>query len=380
MRNRTVLLNVRLARFTLMFLGLFLMALGSTQAKPVVRPGDSVNVVCEEEPSLSKDYTITRDGYIVMQFIGAVAVAGLDEPTASAKLAATLIEQRILPRAHIKLKIVGTKTALISYAGAVGKSGDIYPRPGLRLSDVVTVAQPTGAANLERVRITTADGKELGVNFKAFDGKDQTHNPELRAGDRVFFDLVSRPLDVTVTGMVVKPGTVAFNEGMTLRQAVAAAGGPNATADKSVRLERAGQVKEYDISKEDAGLQAGDRIFVPQQQVLTYVQVEGAVMTPRRVPFRDGITLSEAVDAAGGAFAKADLGKVQVVRKVDGKDKIITHDLAAVYASKAGDFELRANDRVNVPMPSQKRAGRTNQALKIIGGLVLGAMFGFLRF
>lgn len=363
-----------------MFLAFLLAVVGYAQSKPIVKPGDSVNVVCEEEPSLSKDYTITRDGYIVLQFIGAVSVAGLDEPTAGAKLAATLIEQRILPKAHIKLKILGTKTALISYGGAVAKAGDVYPRPGLRLSDVVALAQPTPAANLERVRITAADGKELGVNFKAFDGKDINHNPELRAGDRVFFDLITRPQDVTVTGMVMKPGAIAFHEGMTLRQAIAATGGANATADKTVRLERAGQVKEYDVSREDAGLQAGDRVFVPQQQVLTYVQVEGAVMTPRRVPFRPGMTLSEAVDAAGGSFPKADLGKVQVIRSIDGKNKVLTHDLAAVYASKAGDFELRANDRVNVPMPAQKRAGRTNQALKIVAGLVFGAMFGFLRF
>lgn len=380
MEPRTVLFFVRLARFTALFLALLCACVCMGQIKAVVRPGDGVHVVCEEEPSLSKDYTITRDGYIVMQFIGAVSIAGLDELTASAKLAATLIEQRILPRAHVKLTILGTKTALISYAGAVSRAGDLFPRTGIRLSDVVALAQPTAAANLERVRITTAEGKELGVNFKAFDGKNMTHNPELRPGDRVYFDLVSRPQDVTVTGMVAKPGTVGFNDGMTVRQAIAAVGGTNATADRKVRLERAGQVKEYDLSKEDAGLQPGDRIFVPQQQVLTYVQVEGAVMTPRRVPYREGLTLSQAVDAAGGAFVKADLGKVKVIRQVDGKDKTLTHDLAAVYASKAGDLELRANDRVEVPMPSAKRASKTNQALKIVAGLVFGAMFGFLRF
>ncbi len=349
------------------------------QTKSVVKPGDNVNVVCEEEPSLSKDYTITRDGYIVMQFIGAVNIAGLDEPTASAKLAATLIEQRILPKANVKLKILGTKTALIGYGGAVTRTGEIFPRKGVRLSDVVAVAQPTNAANMERVRIITADGKELAINYKAYDGTNEASNPELRAGDRVFFDLMTRPQDVMVTGEVSKPGIMGFKDGMTVRQAVSNAGGVRLSGDpKTVRIEHAGQVKEVDITKADAQLQPGDRVIVSPMAVLAYVNVDGAVQTPRRVPFRDGLTLGQVVEAAGGAHPKADLGKVQVIRKVDGKDKITNHDLAAVYASRAGDVPLSANDRVVVNMPSKKKRG--NDALRIVGALVFGAMFGILKF
>lgn len=357
----------------------FLASLGFGQAKAVVKPGDNVNVVCEEEPSLSKDYTITRDGYIVMQFIGAVSIAGLDEATASAKLAATLIEQRILPKANVRLKILGTKTALISFGGAVAKAGELFPRPGIKLSDVVQIAQPTSAANLERVRIITADGKELTVNYKAHDGKDPATNPELRAGDRVFFDLVSRPQDVLVTGEVSRPGMQGFKEGLTVRQAISNAGGVRLSGDtRTVRVEHAGQVREIDLAKEDAPLYPGDRVIVSPMTVLNYVNVEGAVATPRRVPHREGLTLVQAVEAAGGAHPKADLGKVQVVRKVDGKDKITTYDLAAVYASRAGDIPLNPNDRVVVNMPSKK--GRSNDALRVVGALVFGAVFGILRF
>lgn len=364
-----------------MFLGALLIATGFPQTRSVVKPGDNVNVVCEEEPSLSKDYTITRDGYIVMQFVGAVNIAGLDEPTAGAKISATLIEQRILPKATVRLKVLGTKTALIAYGGAVSRTGDIFPRPGLRLSDIVAAAQPTPAADLERVRITTADGKDLIVNFKAFDGKDMSHNPELRAGDRVFFDLITRPLDVMVTGQVARPGAVPYKDGMTLRSAIAMAGGLSAIGDpKTVRLEHAGQVRDIDLGQEDAPLQAGDRIFVPEQKVLTYVNVEGAVVTPRRVPFREGLTLSQAVEAAGGTVPKADLSKVQIVRAVDGKNQTNALDLSSIYAGKSGDMPLRPNDRVNVPMMGARRSRGMSQTLKVVGAIVVGAMFGILKF
>lgn len=374
-------MNVKLARFLAVVLGLFGVALASCQTKTVVKPGDNINIVCEEEPSLSKDYTITRDGYVVMQFIGAVAIAGFDEPTAAAKVSATLIEQRILPRATVKLKILGAKTALIGYAGAVERPGDMYPREGLRLSDVVAVAQPTAAANLERVRVITATGKELAVNYRAHSGADTVNNPELRAGDRVFFDLMSRPLDVTVTGQVAKPGVLEYKDGLTVKSAISSMGGLSAGADsKSVRVEHAGQVKEVDIDQENVVLMAGDRVFIPEMKVLTYVMVNGAVMKPSRVPFRDGLTLSQAVEASGGPFAKADLKKVSVIRMVDGKEKSVTHDLAAIYASKAGDVPLRANDKINVPMAGAKRSGGSGQVLKIAGAVILGVLFGILHF
>lgn len=367
-------------RLWVVVLALFVSGLSFAQVKQIVKSGDSVSVVCEEEPSLNKDYPITRDGYIVMQFIGAISVAGLTEDVAAAKIAATLIEQRILPRATVRLKVLGSRTALIGYGGAVQKSGEVFPRPGLRLADVVQAAQPTSAANMERVRITTGDGKEIFVNFKRFDGKDQTHNPELRAGDRVFFELVDRPQDVVITGMVKRPGSVPFKEGMTVRELVLAAGGYTAAAnEKLVRLEHAGQVRELDLNTEDAPLQAGDRVFVPQATALTFVTVNGAVVTPRRVPFREGLTLAQAVEGAGGAAPRADLKNVRVVRKIDGKDRIIVHNLSEVYASKAGDMPLRANDVVEVNYPKAVNR-RGNSALQVVGAVVIGAIFGFLRF
>jgi protein involved in polysaccharide export with SLBB domain len=150
---------------------------------------------------------------------------------------------------------------------------------------------------------------------------------------------------------------------------------------KVVRVEHAGQVREVDLETSDTPVQPGDRVFVPQKEVLTYVLVDGLVGSPSRIPFKEGMMLSEAVEAAGGAKEKADLGHVQITRQVDGKDKVMTHDLAAVYASKAGDFPLRANDRVTVPVHVAKKPGRrSNDALKIVGALVIGAIFGIFRF
>jgi protein involved in polysaccharide export with SLBB domain len=355
-------------------------ALVGAQARPaVVKSLDAVGVVCEEEPSLSKNYRISRDGYIIMQFIGAISIAGLSESAAAAKIAATLIEQRILPKATVTLRILGTaENGLVSFSGAVNRAGDLFPRKGMRLSDVVMEAKPTAAADLERVRIVPPDGKEIVVNFAQFDGKNLANNPEVRPGDRVIFDLVNQVQDISVTGMVQRPGVVAFKSGMTLGQAIDAVGGVNPSGDfAGIRLERAGAVVPPPAISRETVLFGGDRIFVPQASVQGSVPVSGAVSNPGPINFRTGLTVGQAISMAGGFKKDADPTKVRVIRKVDDKDRTTTIDLNAIQRGMASDYVLRAGDRVEVD--ATRKRGRNNNVLKVAGLVLGGLLFGILR-
>lgn len=358
-----------------------LVPLSFSQTRVVVKPNDTVNVVCEEEPSLSKDYVITRDGFIVMQFIGAVSIAGLDEKAAAAKLSATFIEQRILARATIRLKIMGSASGgLISFFGAVTRSGDLFPREGLRLSDVVREAQPTAAADMMRVRIVGVDGKTVIVDFAAFDGSKFEHNPLLKSGDRVYFDLIARTPDVSVTGMVARPGLVPFTRGLTVRGAIRAVGGFGPGADESiVRVERQGQTLPVVNTREvDRELMPGDRVFVPGGVAIQFITVTGLVKSPQRLPLRDNMTLLQAIEAAGGAEKGADLTKVKIRRKIDGKEKSMFHNVASAEGGMSGPFAMMANDVVEVNAPPRKSSiSRNSTLLKIAGLALLGFLIGF---
>ncbi|MEQ1823087.1 MAG: SLBB domain-containing protein [Fimbriimonadaceae bacterium] len=372
---------MRRFRFFVVGFLLLLCAFAVGQGKVIVKPGDSVNVVCEEEPSLSKDYVISRDGFIIMQFIGAVSVAGLREDQAAAKLSATLIEQRILQRATIRLKVLGAaKGGLITYSGAIASPGEFYPRTGLRLSDVVKEAKPTTAADLENIRIITATGQTVLVNFSLFDGKSMVHNPEVRAGDRVFFDLVVKTRDIAVLGMVARPGMVPFTRGLTVKGAIGASGGVTPLADdRIVRITRAGAALPLvNLKSGDLELLAGDEVFVPQAVSTDYVTVTGLVQSPKRVPMQAGLTLSRAVEAAGGALKGADTKKVKLTRSVQGKPKVTTHDYELMRLGRAGDVTLMAEDIIEIAEP--KKAGRKrNDLLKIGGIVIIGLLFGILR-
>jgi protein involved in polysaccharide export with SLBB domain len=349
------------------------------QAKRAIKPGDQVSVVCEEEPSLSKDYTVTRDGYIVLQFVGAVNIGGLSEAAAAAKIAQALVSERILTKATVRLNLTARKDQTISYAGAVGRSGELLPRDGLRLSDVVNAAKPTAAADMERILITTGEGKEIWVNFKAFDGKDQRHNPEVRAGDHVFFTLLDRPTEVTVVGMVAKPGPVEHKKGMTVKGAIEAAGGLTALADQdAIRIER-DRVPLPPMNLLEAGrteVKLGDVIRVAQAPATRQVTVMGAVASPKKVAFREGMTVGGAIKEAGGPLGNANLGSIKITRLENGKQRTFTHDLTAVGKGMSGDLPLKVNDVIDVPEGKGRRS--MSPAMKIAGALLL--IFGITRF
>lgn len=350
----------------------------SAVAQSIVKPGDSVSVICQEESSLSREYSITRDGFIIMQFIGAVSIAGLKEAEAATKISATLIEQRILQRATIQLKVIGAASGgLISFSGAVTRSGELYPRAGLRLADVVREAKPTAAADLERVRIIAAGGKIIVVNFSLFDGKDQTHNPEVRSGDRVLFDLLTKNPDISVVGMVRKPGAYQFTRGMSLQDAIDQAGGFTPLGDgRGVRIERDGSTLPPPSNLKEFLLVAGDRIFVPQAAPIGRVNVSGLVTNPGQVELVRGMTLVDAIKAAGGPKKNADLRKVKLHRAVAGKVKVTEIDLSLVGSGKMADPPVQPDDLIEL-VGTRKKAFD----FKTIGSLAaIGILFGVVKF
>lgn len=299
-------------------------AFGSGQAKKYVRPNDVVTVNCAEEPAISKDYTITRDGFIIMQYAGAVRVGGLTETAAANKISQALVKERILPTATVTLQVDSSKLGVISYIGAVTNSGALAPHPGMRLSDVVKAAQPTSDANLQHVRIVTYAGNVFVVNFAAYDGANNVNNPEVLNGDTVCFDSNSQsPVQPGPTGSTPTPNPV--------QQGTQPVPAPTP-------IQHPTQPTTYPEPQPE-----------PTHHPDRTIIVQGAVASPGPVAFHAGITLTEAIQEAGGLYHDSDLGNVTVQRKIDGQIRTYRANVEDIQKGMAGDIALRANDLVDVP-------------------------------
>ena len=89
--------------------------------------------------------------------------------------------------------------------------------------------------------------------------------------------------------------------------------------------------------------------------VVERVYVSGNVARPQEVLFSRGLTLTRALDWAGGVLADADVKRVKVRRDNGTKDgDLISVNLKAIRGGKEKDFVLRPYDIICVPSKKSK--------------------------
>jgi polysaccharide export outer membrane protein len=105
---------------------------------------------------------------------------------------------------------------------------------------------------------------------------------------------------------------------------------------------------ELGDTTQNVALRPGDIVMVPHERRVR-VYVSGAVESPGPIEFSasEGISLLQAVTAAGGPTTRANLSSVTVLRTLpDGTQSKITVDLKKIRKGKAEDFVLQPNDTV----------------------------------
>lgn len=90
---------------------------------------------------------------------------------------------------------------------------------------------------------------------------------------------------------------------------------------------------------EDVSLEAGDTVFIPLKEDVN-VFVVGAVVNPKAIVWREGLTLLDAILGAGSFNKYADENETQVVRAKDGKKEMIP--------VMAGDLILKGDLKQNI--------------------------------
>jgi polysaccharide export outer membrane protein len=202
------------------------------------------------------------------------------------------------------------------------------------LSQTVTV-RPDGMITLPLIRDVPASGKtamDLGAMIEA----------KLSA-------LVNAP-NVTVTvvaatnyrvythGAVVN-GMYALSAPVNALQLLARAGGPAAGADLAAAFILRGKERVPVDLQPKAGsgtvaesypeLEPEDVLVVPFREATRRVLVAGEVRTPSSLPYNEGMTVLDALVAAGGGTEYADLDSARVIRLgADGRQAEIAVDLA----------------------------------------------------
>jgi polysaccharide export outer membrane protein len=327
-------------------------------AQQQIAPGDELSVSVANSKNLTGSYKVGPDGTILMPFLGAVEVQGLTLSEAADKVARILREQRVVLDPQVTVSYADGLPSTASVTGAVKKPGDLQADETTTLDDLLREAQPTDNADLSSVRLTLPDGTKKTVDYGSYKRAGfLSGNPLVPPGSSVYVTILPDVQDVTVLGAVANPGVIPHEPGLTLVRALIAAGGTKDDADLTrIRIKRrSGEQLEANMETVGATtlIEPGDQVFVPVTAGSTYIMVRGAVRNPGLVPYREKMTLMEAVRAAGQPTDNARLNRVEIRRVEDSQTTTTVVDLDQVLRGQASDPEVRAGDTVVVPYPAR---------------------------
>lgn len=348
------------------------LSMALAQDSPRVQPGDSLRITVEGDESLSRVYAVDATGAFRMPLIGLVQAGGRTTDEVAQEIARRLREGNFYRDPKVTVEIAQRAEPKVTVLGAVRRGGDFTLHAGWRLSDALNAAQPTDTADLSAVQLERVNGERLILNYLKFIQEgDESANPLLQAGDRIFVPLRAGGRNVLVLGAVRTPGAFDYESARTLIQAIGKAGGTLPEADTTrIQIRRANQAEPIlvDLNRiqGDLELQPGDQITVPFRSMRQFIVVRGGVNRAGLINYTENMTLTQAIEAAGGPKPNAILERVVILRPTErGKRQRLTVNLLEVAQGVRPDERLLPGDTVEVPEPAQRRAS-AEEPLRIL--------------
>jgi len=255
-------------RLFVVFLALLapVLALAQEPAVYKIGPGDILSLVVHEEASLSGEYKVRETGAVEIPIVGRVEIGGLSQDEATAAITAALTA-KYLKNPHVSVEIKTYASQPVQVLGAVRTPGTFFLKGPTTLLDILSLAGGVLAEkSSQEVHIKRASGGEpITVDLARLLTQGEG-NLILEPNDVV---LIKEGEFVYVNGEVSKPGAVGWKSGLSLSQAVAAAGGANRTAAlRTVYVVREGKTITVNLKSVLKGKEAdfpvrpGDQVYL----------------------------------------------------------------------------------------------------------------------
>ncbi len=292
------------------------------------------------------------------------------QETVDLAAAAAAAKQATILYAGDVMMVPQAEKITIGVLGGVGKAGQLILPPGQTEIDVQTLVLQAGGigpdADKDHALILRAKGTIEDVALQAA-LRDKTKAPVLRQGDVLW--ILPKPEDqfFAILGAVSGVGPHPFRQGMTMADAMAAAGqfGEHADAGNVQLIHANGDRENLDLRPVLKGekvallekpLLPSDVLLVPMQEK-EFVML-GAVNKPGIFPWREKVRLSDAFAQAGGPTERvAAMASVFLVRRT-GTDKPIVMQLDAreliTGRNEAANVTLLPDDTIYVPTHEEK--------------------------
>ncbi len=223
---------------------------------------DTITVQVYGQPDAGVTSRIKADGTIVLPLIGTVKAEGQTQLELADTIKKRLVDGGYFKQPFVNVEINAYLSKTVNVAGKVDKPGVVpldkdYTVLEMLLKSGWIREQGAGYIYLRRAK----GGQEIKLDAEALVRGSPDKNLLLAPGDTLF---VPDADTFFISGAIGHPGTFAILKDMTVRQALAIAGGVTAAgSERKVALIRAG-AKEV-TAKIDAPVQKGDVYIVKER-------------------------------------------------------------------------------------------------------------------
>lgn len=235
-----------------------------------IGPDDTLSITIFGEPDLEKVYKVQADGMIAFPFINNVRVAGLTVRGVESEIRSRLIELKYYENPQVVVEVTGFRSQVVSVRGSVANPGELtLDAREMTLSRALARAgiSPVAGSYVEirRPKRTTSGAIEYDVQtIQRADLDELRVDPRLKTGDDIF---VPKAPVYYINGYVKTSGAMVWKPGITVGEAIAAAGGLAERGTlRGLKIQRLvnGVFKEFDADRNTL-IQPEDQVVVKQR-------------------------------------------------------------------------------------------------------------------
>jgi len=326
----------------------------------VVGPGDELRIQMYGKENASYRLKVNRDGSVEFPKLGPINVAGQSFEQVRAMLGQRIAEQFIGVESAISMGTLRTIQVFVM--------GDAY-RPGAyNVNALTTVTQALQIAggidtvgSLRKVQVKRAGEVIQNVDlYKMLIWGNTEQDIRLRAGDTIF--IPAKGTEVTIDGLVRRPGIYELSGPAGLSNVLALTGGLKAEALREVTVTRRGQngMQVFNLnlaSSRDSSFTIRDGDQVNAKATTTEfdkaIAIKGAVVRQGAYAWQPGIRISQLLkDARRDLKSTADLDYALVVREINANHdiEVLQFDLgrAIQFPGEQDDLLLQQRDQLLV--------------------------------
>lgn len=257
------------------------------QQEYLLGPGDTIAVAVLGDSDLTRTVIIRPDGKINMPLIGDVVAAGQTSVQLSERLATALKVYLRNPQVSVSVTGFHVEKVYVFLVGQVTRTGPVEIEKGWTVMEVMAVAGGvTSRAALRRgtiIRRSTGEAIRLDLE-RLLLRADRSANMAVEPGDIIIVPALQNR--IIVLGLVSKPGTYDLDDGASVLDAIALAGGPEARAQRNnigvIRRGADGKptVIRVDMNKivsgelsQNIAVQDADVIYVPEGAIVRWTDI-----------------------------------------------------------------------------------------------------------